>query len=429
MSSEVVLEVSAVSKEYDIFKNQKQKFHKLFCDLVGRKTSNTISKHFALNDVSFTANRGEVIGVLGKNGAGKSTLLQIICGTVTPTSGVIKVRGRLAALLELGAGFNPDFTGKENIFINAAILGLSREEIEEKYQSILEFADIGSFIEQPVKNYSSGMFMRLAFSVAISVQPDLLIVDEALAVGDAKFQSKCFRKISELKERGTTILLVSHSTEQITRHCSKAIILNDGEMLAFGDAKMIANQYLELLFGKQKTINNKECNKAINVDKKLENCQYYNEYEHKWGGGQAELFDFNIVNGDAINPLVLDATNKYEISFSVKFHENISNVIVGITLKTQDGITVFGRNTKSELINSAFEYVKFGSVYNVTFYLEPRLCTGNYLLSIGVVREEDGDIIPLERRYDVILFRVENECPSYGIVDLFDKVEISDDYL
>jgi lipopolysaccharide transport system ATP-binding protein len=425
MFSEKILEVNSVSKEYDLLVSQKQRFYKLACDFLGKATNSNIPKYRALNNVSFSACRGEVVGVLGKNGAGKSTLLQMICGTVSPTSGNIKMRGRLAALLELGAGFNPDFTGRENIFINAAILGLSRAEIEEKYQSILDFADIGSFIEQPVKNYSSGMFMRLAFSVATSVEPDLLIVDEALAVGDAKFQSKCFRKISQLKDNGTTILLVSHSTEQITRHCSKAIILDKGEMIAYGEAKEVANQYLELLFGKEK-YKSSVVLPIESKNKSLESSRYYNDHEHKWGSGQAEVFDFNIIDGDVLNPTILNNKNKYEILFSIKFYEDFSDIVVGVTIKTQDGVTVFGRNTKLEPVNSVLENVKSGDVNILKFYLDPRLCTGNYLLSIGVVREENEEIIPLERRYDAILFRVESDTSSYGIVDLFDKVEVVD---
>jgi lipopolysaccharide transport system ATP-binding protein len=179
-------------------------------------------------------------------------LLQIICGTLTPTSGKIEVHGRLSALLELGAGFNPEFTGRENVYINAAILGLTKKELEERFDSILDFADIGDFIEQPVKNYSSGMFMRLAFAIASSVDPDILIIDEALAVGDVRFQSKCFRRINELKSKGTTVLLVTHSTEQVTRHCDRAVLIEQGEMLAIGESSIIANKYLELLLGKTK---------------------------------------------------------------------------------------------------------------------------------------------------------------------------------
>lgn len=426
MCSKNILEVKSISKEYDLLLSQKQKFYKLACDFLGRKTDDRIKKYCALSNISFSAKRGEVIGVLGKNGAGKSTLLQIICGTVTPSSGEIKVNGRLAALLELGAGFNPDFTGKENILINAAILGLSRDEIDSKYQSILDFADIGSFIEQPVKNYSSGMFMRLAFSVATSLEPDILIVDEALAVGDAKFQAKCFRRISQLKDSGTTILLVSHSTEQITRHCSKALILNNGEMIAFGEAKEVSNKYLELLFGKaEDKIKREKVLYDYKSEKTLKSSRYYNKHEHRWGNGQAEIFNFNIVSGGELNPVFVKGSEVCEISFLVKFQQRVQNAIIGITLKTQDGVTVFGRNTKNEPINNELQIIEVDRSYKFVFYIDARLCSGNYLLSIGVVKEENEDIVPLERRYDAIIFTVENNTASYGIVDLFDRVEIS----
>ncbi|MEP9063635.1 ABC transporter ATP-binding protein [Enterobacter roggenkampii] len=200
------LKIDNVCKSYNIYKNQFQKLAKFSRDVFGLKDSSTVKKFHALKGISFEAQRGESIGILGRNGAGKSTLLQIICGTLTPTSGKIEVHGRLSALLELGAGFNPEFTGRENVYINAAILGLTKKELEERFDSILDFADIGDFIEQPVKNYSSGMFMRLAFAIASSVDPDILIIDEALAVGDVRFQSKCFRRINELKSKGTTVL-------------------------------------------------------------------------------------------------------------------------------------------------------------------------------------------------------------------------------
>ncbi|GLT20340.1 sugar ABC transporter ATP-binding protein [Vibrio zhanjiangensis] len=426
MCSKPVLEVIEVSKEYDLFVNQKQKFLKLVSEYRRSLMTRKIEKHVALEKITIQANPGEVIGVLGRNGAGKSTLLQIICGTVSPTHGTVRVRGRLCALLELGAGFNPDFTGRENVYINGAILGLSRKEIESKFQSILDFADIGESIEQPVKNYSSGMFMRLAFAVATSVEPNILIVDEALAVGDAKFQAKCFRKIAELKERGTTILLVSHSTEQITRHCSKALILDKGKMLVFGEAKEVANQYLELLFGK-KILHSQSTLKLSAEDNNLiplELSRYYNEHEHRWGNGDAEIFNFNIINGENINPPTLQSNQDLTLSFTAKFYNNIENLIVGITLKTQDGITVFGRNTSSEPINERLKVIGPGEELRFSFKLDSNFCSGNYLISIGLVRDEEGEIIPLERRYDSVIFYIEGDTPSYGIIDLFDKVEV-----
>ena len=191
---------------------------------------------------------------IGRNGSGKSTLLQIICGTLTPTEGRIETKGRIAALLELGSGFNPEFTGRENVYMNAAVLGLSKAEVDDRFDDIAAFADIGQFIEQPVKTYSSGMTVRLAFAVQAQIDPDILIVDEALSVGDAKFQAKCFARLKQLKENGTSILLVTHATEQIVTHCSSAIFLNDGKQIETGEPRRVINRYLDLLFGKEKEL-------------------------------------------------------------------------------------------------------------------------------------------------------------------------------
>ncbi len=428
MCSEIILKLDSVSKHYNLFNSQKEKLSKLFRDFLNIKDNPNIKKYEALNNISFEAKKGEVIGVLGRNGAGKSTLLQLVCGTLTPSKGTIQVNGRLAALLELGAGFNPDFSGRENVYINSAILGLSRNEIAERFDAIVEFADIGDFLDQPVKSYSSGMFMRLAFAVASSVEPDLLIIDEALAVGDARFQAKCFRRLDELRERGTTILLVTHSTEQITRHCSKALLIEKGKMIAFGDAKIVSNQYLELLFGtseKNKGTKNLDTCSTEGPSTRLEDSLYYNPHEHKWGNGDAEFINFNIRQNDELNPIVLCSDSNYEISFSAKFHNSVKNVILGLTIKTNDGITVFGRNTQEEPNMDALQSVDKGGVVNATFFIRPKLCTGDYLISLGIVKDVDGEIIPMERRYDSICIKVNSDSPSYGIVDLHGKIEVS----
>ena len=425
MSSNLALRVDRVSKHFELFDSQKDKAIKLFQDYFNIHSSEKLRKYEALNNISFEIQKGEVVGVLGRNGAGKSTLLQLICGTLTPTKGYIHVEGRLAALLELGAGFNPDFSGRENIFINSAILGLSKTEIMERFDSIIEFADIGDFIDQPVKNYSSGMFMRLAFAVASSVDPDILIIDEALAVGDARFQSKCFRRLDELRKNGTTILLVSHSTEQITRHCSKALLIENGHMLAFDDAKIVANQYLELLFGKkEKKIIIDKKNISNLPEKRLENSIYYNVHEHKWGNGEAQIINFNIKQSGKINPITINEKDAIEFCFSSKFNCPVENVIFGITIKTNDGVTVFGRNTIDAPDSFILNSLKEGQVIDVTFYINAQLCTGDYLVSLGIVKMVDGEVEPMERRYDAICIRVESESTSYGIVDLYNKVDI-----
>ena len=238
MSSDIAIKVENLSKCYQIY-NQPRDYLKQFIiprlqRLIGREPKQYFREFWVLKDISFEIRKGETVGIIGRNGCGKSTLLQMICGTLNPTSGNVQTQGRITALLELGSGFNPEFTGRENVYMNAAVLGLSQEEIDMRFDDIVAFADIGEFIDQPVKTYSSGMMVRLAFAVQAQVLPDILIVDEALAVGDAKFQAKCFECLKQLKAKGTSILLVTHSSEQIVTHCSHAMLLNAGSVLVAG---------------------------------------------------------------------------------------------------------------------------------------------------------------------------------------------------
>lgn len=254
-SSDIAIRISNLSKCYQIYDAPRDRLKQFVMPRLRRITGKTNKQYFsefwALKDISFEVKKGETVGIIGRNGSGKSTLLQIICGTLTPSNGSVETNGRIAALLELGSGFNPEFTGRENVYMNAAVLGLSKEEVDERFDDITAFADIGQFIDQPVKTYSSGMVVRLAFAVQSQVEPDILVVDEALSVGDAKFQAKCFERLRQLKENGTSILLVTHSSEQIVTHCSTAILLNNGAQLETGEPKHVVNRYMDLLFGKE----------------------------------------------------------------------------------------------------------------------------------------------------------------------------------
>ncbi|WP_262390959.1 sugar nucleotide-binding protein [Pantoea alfalfae] len=254
LSKDNALEIIDVSKCYQVFDSPVRRLKQFIVPNIERKLGKVPrvyhEEFWALQDISFNLPKGETLGVVGRNGSGKSTLLQIIAGTLSPTQGSVNIQGRVAALLELGAGFNGDFTGRENVYLNGALLGLTKEEIDSKLDDILSFADIGHFINNPVKTYSSGMMVRLAFAVQAQIDPEILIVDEALAVGDAKFQAKCFARLKQLKNDGTSILFVSHATEQIITHCDKAILLNDGSIVGNGAPKDIVNKYLDLLFGK-----------------------------------------------------------------------------------------------------------------------------------------------------------------------------------
>lgn len=247
MSAEPVIRVEGVSKVYQIYGAPGDRLKQALWR--GRRTF--YKEFWALRDISFEVHRGETVAIIGRNGSGKSTLLQIICGILQPTTGGVSVAGRLAALLELGAGFNPEFTGRENVFVNGALLGLSRQEIEARFDDIAAFADIGEFIDQPVKTYSSGMFVRLAFSVAVHSDPDVLVVDEALAVGDAMFQAKCMTRMRRLMQGGTTLLFVSHDVAAVKALCSRAVLLDRGRALAIGDTQQVVDEYTRLVHARE----------------------------------------------------------------------------------------------------------------------------------------------------------------------------------
>lgn len=261
VDEKIAIRVVNLSKCYHIYDRPRDRLLQML--MRGRKQF--YREFWALKDISFEVKKGETVGIVGRNGSGKSTLLQLICGTLNPTSGIIQTNGRIAALLELGSGFNPEFTGRENVYMNAALLGLSKEEVDARFNDITTFADIGQFIDQPVKTYSSGMVVRLAFAVQSQINPDILVVDEALAVGDAKFQSKCFERLRQLKENGTSILLVTHSSEQIVTHCSNAILLDNGVQVETGEPKRVINRYMDLLFGKEKQTRDNSPANTVNV--------------------------------------------------------------------------------------------------------------------------------------------------------------------
>ena len=238
---DVAIQVEHLSKMYKLYNKPSDRLK----EALGMKVK--VREHFALNDVNFQVSRGETVGIIGTNGSGKSTVLKIITGVVSPTKGEVKVDGRISALLELGAGFNGEYSGLENVYLNGTMIGFSKEEIDSKLDDILTFADIGDFIYQPVKTYSSGMFVRLAFAVAINIDPDILIVDEALSVGDVFFQAKCYRKFEEFKQKGKTIVFVSHDLNSISRYCDRVILLNKGNILDEGDPKKIVDLYKKIL--------------------------------------------------------------------------------------------------------------------------------------------------------------------------------------
>lgn len=437
-SDNIAISIQDIKKCFYVYNNPhdrlKQFVFPKLNQVFGREPSKYYKEFWALNGISFEVNKGETVGLIGKNGSGKSTLLQIICGTLTPTSGSIETRGRIAALLELGSGFNPEFTGLENIYLNAAILGLSKEETERKLDAIAAFADIGDFIRQPVKTYSSGMVVRLAFAVQAQVDPDILIVDEALAVGDAKFQAKCFDRLRQLKDNGTSILLVTHSGEQIVTHCDRAVLLSSGQKLYQGAPKVAVNKYMDILFGKslpsaqseesttsiERKIDFKlNANETLSFESdKFKDKSNYNKNEYRWGDKAAAWLDYQVYAGDRLNSTTIYSGEKIKIRCSILFNRDVHNPIIGFAIKTKEGLTVY--NTNSHLLNNedTIKHGVAGSYSIVEFEFLNKLGAGDYFISLGIASMINNEVIPHDRRYDVIHFLVPTVDSFSGLADL-----------
>lgn len=449
MSSEPSISVKSLSKHFLMFDKPEDRLKQMILPklhrLAGMKERNFYREFSAVNNVDLEVARGETVGIVGRNGSGKSTLLQIICGTLQPSFGEVSVNGRIAALLELGSGFNPEFTGRENVYFNAAILGLSREETEARFDAIASFAEVGAFMDQPVKTYSSGMYVRLAFAVATNVDPDILIVDEALAVGDEAFQRKCFARIDEIKARGATILFVSHAAQSVIQLCDRAILMDRGENILEGRPKAIINQYQRMMNltgdaaeAVRESIRQLNAN-VPDADDSDTGEEIAQTREPADADGSAEAwFDPELVSkslveyetkgariknirivdqsGNQVNNLVLYGS--YKFCYQVEFTESLFGVNFAMFVKTLQGIEVAGQH--------AFPPEKGMSVDpDDTIEVSlPFLCSflpGTYSCNCGVFMHQGGRFEILHRFLDGILFRVIPTDSGYsrqGIVDI-----------
>ncbi len=382
-------------------------------------------EHYALKNVSFEIKKGETIGIIGVNGAGKSTLLKIITGVLNPSSGNVYVNGKISALLELGAGFNPEYTGLENIYLNGTMMGFSKSEIDERLDSILKFADIGDFVHQPVKTYSSGMFVRLAFAVAINIDPEILIVDEALSVGDVFFQAKCYKKFDEFKKMGKTILLVSHSLNSILKYCDKVVLLNHGEKLSEGKAPEMIDIYKKLLvnqYDKEDSKAEKEEVKEIEEGELYKDKLVLNPIINSYGNNMAEIYDFAVINDDGEVTNQIDKGSMFKIKMKVKFNKDVFDPIFAFTIVNLQGTDVTGTNTMIE--NVIFENPKANDVKEITFTQKMDIQGGEYLLSLGCTGYIDGEFTVYHRLYEVCNITVISEKNSVGFFDMNSLVEV-----
>jgi lipopolysaccharide transport system ATP-binding protein len=415
--------VEGVGKNYRLYDKP---HHRLLQMLRGEKK--TYYRDFwAVKDVSFSVRKGETVGIIGCNGSGKSTLLQMICGTLSPTTGSITTHGRIAALLELGSGFNPEFTGRENVYLNASVLGLSGGEIDARFDEIASFADIGDFLEQPIKTYSSGMAVRLAFAVAINVAPEILIVDEALAVGDAAFQRKCIRKIGELSDVGVSLLFVSHDMEAVKTMCSRALYLVRGSAIEFGSAKQVCISYERDLFGASKSAETSQTDdetKSSELELALVDQELLHTDEKTYGDGRAEIVDVVIKNQYQQQTNILTPQATYILSYRVIFKGSVDRPVFGMMITNREGICIFGTNTQKHHI-SRHQFDE-GDEVSIEFHITNYLGPGIFYLTCGIHSSDHSDgVIYLQRRIDVLIFKVgvEEGLTIGGMANLNPKIE------
>lgn len=419
-----VIEIKNISKIYNLYNKPSDRLKEA---LFSRKSRHT--EFAALNDVSFNVNKGEILGIIGKNGSGKSTILKIITSVLTPTSGECIVKGKIAALLELGAGFNMEYTGIENIYLNGQMIGFSKDEMDKKLQDIIDFADIGEHIYQPVKTYSSGMFARLAFSVAISVDPDILIVDEALSVGDVFFQNKCYRRFEEFRERGKTILFVTHDMGSVIRYCNRCVLLNAGKKVAEGKPQEMVDLYKRIMVGQWNE--NEESSEEVSSiqSSNVKNDQLWkdqistNPDIEVYGDGRADIIDFGIFSdtGDIGNNVYKG--DYYSVKMKVRINEDNLNPIFAFKLRDIKGTELTGTNTMLEDINTS--QCKKGDIVTITFRQKQYLQPGQYLVSLGCTAFEGDQFVVYCRNYNCCVLGVVAQKGTIGIFDSESEVSVS----
>ena len=422
--SGTAIKITNLTKIYKLYARNRDRLK----DSLGLSKKANYKEHYALKNVDMEVKTGESVGIIGVNGSGKSTILKIITGVLNATSGDVQINGRISALLELGAGFNMEYTGLENVYLNGTMMGFTRKEIDERLQAILDFADIGDFVHQPVKTYSSGMFVRLAFAVAINIDPEILIVDEALSVGDVFFQAKCYHKFEEFKKMGKTILFVSHDLTSIAKYCDRVILLNKGVKLAEGNPKDMVNMYKKLLVHQLDEETLEDVSGKSAIGEKSENGKAWkNNFEINptitdYGEKQAEIVDFAIVDQYGAYSSIIEKGSVYQVKAKIHFHETVKNPIFTITIKNKQGTDITGTNTMFERIETGT--VSAGEERIVTYEQKMNLQGGDYLLSLGCTGYVGDNFVVYHRLYDLVSFNVLSDKNTVGFFDMDSHITV-----
>ena len=447
MDKDTAIEVKNLTKVYRLYDKPMDRLK----DSLGLMRKKKYKEHLALNNVTLSVKKGETVGIIGTNGSGKSTILKIITGVLSPTEGEVNVDGHISALLELGAGFNMEYNGIDNIYLNGMMIGFSEEEITKRLDAILEFADIGDYVYQPVKTYSSGMFVRLAFAVAINIDPEILIVDEALSVGDVFFQAKCYHKFEEFKKQGKTILFVSHDLSSISKYCDRAVLLNQGVLIGEGTPKKMIDIYKQVLVGQyplpkgegenlldDEDIRNAAAKASEKADAKVEDSgnksaagsgntadtASENPDLLEYGDGAATITEYYVTDEKGTRTNSIIKGSEFTVHMRVKFLKDVAAPIFAFTFKNIMGIEITGTNS---MVEKAFlDPVKAGDEKDITFTQKMTLQGGEYLLSFGVTGFEQNDFTVYHRLYDALNVTVVSDKNTVGYYDMNTKCTVVD---
>jgi len=424
MKMDTAISVKNVSKKFKLYKSSKDRLKEAFHP----RRKKYHQDFWALQDISFDVSRGTTMGIIGQNGCGKSTLLQIICGILRASSGHVKTNGRISALLELGAGFNPDFTGRQNVYMSGAVKGFTKKDMDERFDDIVSFADIGDFIEQPVKTYSSGMYVRLAFACAVNVDPDILVIDEALAVGDDMFKRRCYRKLEDFKKQDKTILFVSHSPATITSMCDCVVLLDKGKIVQIGNSRNVVKTYSKMLAAREETyvkkLKGNDNQKSVKQeDERLQKPVDASDSECRYGTGEVAIRKFEIFNEDGDPVTVIETGKRYIFKTTVLFKKNVMEPAIGISILTLTGIEIFG--TSTEVSSYSMGPVKANTLIVAEFDQVITLNPGSYAVNVSVAEFVSHQRVFLDRRLDMLTFKVIGNAESYGLVNMNVKISIS----